>query len=263
MTDAFAAAVERLKAAGIESARTDARVLQKYAQSPEQFDGFIARRASHEPVAYITGHREFWSLDFEVGKGVLIPRPDTEILVEQALKEFPARDVQLRAVDLGAGSGAIVIAFLHERPEAKGLAIENSPNAMIWVRRNIEKHGLHERCVAQGDDWLVLEHDKFDVIFSNPPYVQTADIAELESDVRLFEPHAALDGGRDGLDAYRALAPVVARSLSPMGRAFFEIGQGQVEQVPSILHASGLDVLRIVPDLAGIPRCVVAILCRN
>jgi release factor glutamine methyltransferase len=259
--DGFAAAVERLKTAGIESTRADARVLEQAAQSPEQFDSFVARRATREPVAYITGHKEFWSLDFDVGNGVLIPRPDTEVLVEQALKEFPDRNAEIKAADLGAGSGAILISFLRERPGADGLAVENSPEAMIWVRKNIEKHGLHDRCVVQGDDWLVLKHAQFDVIFSNPPYIPSADIGELDSDVRLFEPHAALDGGRDGLDAYRALAPIIARSLSPPGRAFLEIGQGQDGQVPAILEAAGLKVLRVVPDLAGIPRCVVATLC--
>jgi release factor glutamine methyltransferase len=259
----------RLAAAGIDSARTEARLLIEEAKrlslSPSGggnvesiLEALLQRRLRREPIAYITGHKEFWSLDFEVGPGVLIPRPDTETLVEEALKAFPEKAAPLRVLDLGTGSGAIPIAFLSERPNAKALGVEQSQEATIWARRNIARHKLESRFTLQGDDWLMLGAGTFDVIFSNPPYIESDAIAGLDPDVREYEPRAALDGGRDGLDAYRALAPLIAARLATGGRAFLEIGQGQEQKVPKILAASGLETVRVAPDLAGIPRCVVA-----
>jgi release factor glutamine methyltransferase len=249
----------RLSAAGIDSARTEARILVGHANGDaETLEKFITRRLAHEPIAYITGHREFWSLDFEVGPGVLIPRPETETLVEEALKEFPGQHADLRVLDLGTGSGAVPVAFLSERPNARGLGIEQSQEAMIWARKNIARHHLGSRLRLQGDDWLMMGESEFDVIFSNPPYIESSVIPTLDPDVRDYEPRSALDGGHDGLDAYRALAPLIAERLAPDGRAFLEIGQGQEQKVPMILKASGLETLRVVPDLAGIPRCVIA-----
>jgi release factor glutamine methyltransferase len=224
----------------------------------EQLESYIQRRLRHEPIAYITGHKEFWSLDFEVGPGVLIPRPDTETLVEQALKAFPDKAAPLHILDLGTGSGAIPIAFLSERPKAKGLGIEQSQDAMIWARRNIARHGMADRLKLQGDDWLMLGDGTFDVIFSNPPYIESDVIPTLDPDVKDYEPRVALDGGRDGLDAYRALAPLIATRLATGGRAFLEIGQGQEQKVPKIFATAGLETVAVVPDLGGIPRCVIA-----
>lgn len=259
MSDLLRDVAARLSAAGIESARTEARILIERANGDQAaLDDFIARRLRHEPIAYITGHKEFWSLDFEVGPGVLIPRPDTETLVEEALKAFPDKNAPLRVLDLGTGSGAIPIAFLSERPQAQGLGVEQSPDAMIWARKNIARHKLETRLRLQGDDWLMVGAGPFDVIFSNPPYIESGVIPALDPDVKDYEPLAALDGGRDGLDAYRAIAPIIARLLATEGRAFLEIGQGQEQKVPSILKASGLETVRIAPDLAGIPRCVIA-----
>jgi release factor glutamine methyltransferase len=249
----------RLSAAGIDSARTEARILIAEAEgNPAKLEAFVARRVRYEPIAYITGHKEFWSLDIEAGPGVLIPRPDTETLVEQALKAFPDKAAPLRVLDLGTGSGAILIAFLSERPNARGLGIEQSPDAMIWARRNVAHHDMQDRIALQGDDWLMLGDGEFDVIFSNPPYIESGVIPTLDPDVRDYEPRAALDGGADGLDAYRGIAPVIARRLSAQGRAFVEIGQGQEQKVPKIFAAAGLETLGVAPDLAGVPRCVIA-----
>lgn len=273
-SDALLRGVQRLQAEGKPLARVDARLLLAHAMgiTPSEilttahpptdaqlkdYDALIARRAAHEPVAYILGHKEFWSLDFDVGPGVLVPRPDTETLVMQALTDFPDRNAALNVLDLGTGSGAILIAFLSERPNARGLGIEQSQDAMIWARKNIARHDLADRMTLQGDDWLMLSEGQFDIIFSNPPYIPSIDIEKLEPDVRDYEPRAALDGGKDGLDAYRALAPIIARQLKPAGKAFLEIGQGQEGKVPSIMAAAGLETLRVHPDLAGIPRCVV------
>jgi release factor glutamine methyltransferase len=251
----------RLSAANIDSARTEARILIGHAGGDAKaLEASITRRLALEPIAYITGHKEFWSLDFDVGPGVLIPRPETELLVEEALKAFPDKDAVLNILDLGTGSGAIPIAFLSERPNARGLGIEQSQDAMIWARKNIERHGLVSRLQLQGDDWLMLSAGQFDVIFSNPPYIESGVIPTLDPDVKDYEPLAALDGGRDGLDAYRALVPIIAARLAPGGRAFLEIGRGQEQKVPRIIGASGLETIRIAPDLAGIPRCVIAAL---
>lgn len=273
-SDALLRGVQRLQAEGKALARVDARLLLAHAmgitpseilttahpptdEQLQNYEALIARRAAHEPVAYILGHKGFWSLDFEVGPGVLVPRPDTETLIMQGLTEFPDKSAPLNVLDLGTGSGAILISFLHERPNARGLGIEQSQDAMIWARRNIARAGLESRATLQGDDWLMLGEGAFDVIFSNPPYIESAVVDRLEPDVRDFEPRTALDGGKDGLDAYRALAPIIAKRLKPGGKAFLEIGQGQEGKVPSIMAAAGLETLRVHPDLAGIPRCVV------
>lgn len=250
---------QKLAASGIDSARTEARLLIEHANgNAAMLEQVIARRLRHEPIAYITGHKEFWSLDFDVGPGVLIPRPETETLVEEALKVFPDKKARLKVLDLGTGSGAIPIAFLSERPDASGLGIEQSQEAMIWARRNLAKHDMASRLTLQGDDWLMLGAGTFDVIFCNPPYIESDLIAALDPDVKDYEPRAALDGGHDGLDAYRALAPLIAARLATGGRAFLEIGHGQEQMVPEILSASGLETVRVAPDLAGIPRCVIA-----
>lgn len=259
MSDHLRDVAARLSAAGIDSARTEARILIAHAHGDDaKLEDFVARRLRHEPIAYITGHKEFWSLDFEVGPGVLIPRPDTETLVEQALKAFPDKDAPLNVLDLGTGSGAILVAFLNERPNARCLGVEQSPEAMIWARKNMMHHKLQERMALQGDDWLLLNQGTFDVIFANPPYIESGVIPTLDADVKDYEPRAALDGGPDGLDAYRAIAPIMRRRLSADGRAFVEIGHGQEQKVPRIFADAGLETLAVIPDLAGIPRCVIA-----
>lgn len=274
LADAMAKATATLKSAGIESARVDARVLAAHVlgsranqlPSPElklsdaqvvALNEAIRRRSAGEPVAYITGHKEFFGLDFAVGPGVLIPRPETETLVEEALKDFPGTDSPLRVLDLGTGSGCLLIAFLASRPAATGLAIDESDEALKWCGRNVLHHQFEKRCELNLADWRNGVAGLFDVVFSNPPYIETGHIAELATDVRSFEPLGALDGGPDGLDAYRSLAPVLMAALGPRGSAYLEIGQGQHHMVGEVMESAGLKVARAVPDLAGIPRCVV------
>ena len=261
VSDILKLTTARLEAAGIDSPRLEARLLIDHAHGDASaLEKSVARRLAHEPIAYITGHKEFWSLDFEVGPGVLIPRPETELLVEEALKAFADKNAALNILDLGTGSGAIPIAFLSERPNARGLGVEQSQEAMIWARKNIARHGLESRLKLQGDDWLTLSTGRFDIVFSNPPYIESRVIPTLEPDVKDYEPLPALDGGKDGLEAYRTLAPIIAARLAPGGRAFLEIGMGQEQKVPKVLAASGLETIRIAPDLTGIPRCVIAAL---
>ena len=264
-------AARRLMAAGIDSARLDARLLWNFAQDVEAsalvarderravmlFESLVRRRLAREPLAYIVGHKEFWSLDFAVDPGVLIPRPDTETLIEAACKAFADKNAPLSILDLGTGSGCLLIAALKEYPNAHGVGIDASAAALRWAAQNVASHKLEERAALIESGWLEEARPGFDVVLCNPPYIPTADIDSLAPDVRLYEPCSALDGGTDGLDAFRALAPQIGRVLTPQGRAFLEIGSGQASAVGSILEAQDLKIVAVIPDLAGIPRCVV------
>ena len=238
MTDRIANTIERLRAAGVDNPRLDARLLTTEER--------IARRIAREPVAYILGHKGFWTLDIQVGPGALIPRPETETLIEQLLKHVPDRTAPLDILDLGTGTGCLIAAAMSEYPNARGTGIDASEQALAWARKN-----SHANLVL--GDFAEID-GTYDVILSNPPYVRTQDIANLAPEVRLYEPVEALDGGPDGLDAYRALGPVIRRVLKPGALAFLEIGAGQGMEVSAI---TGLEILGIAPDLAGIERCVV------
>jgi release factor glutamine methyltransferase len=262
-------AAAALAAAGIDNPRAEARLLLAHALgvsrdatlstpplTPDQaarFAGLVARRTAREPLAYICGRKEFWSMDFAVGPGVLVPRPDTETLIEEAIRLYPDRTLPLAIADLGAGSGAILIAALKEFPNAKGIGFESSPDAFFWACRNV-----HALMPARAEVRLAGWKDAsgpFDLVFSNPPYIPTAQIAALEPEVRDHEPRAALDGGPDGLDAYRALGRQLPGLLKPGGHAILEIGAGQAAAVePLFAH---LEILRLAPDLAGVPRALV------
>jgi release factor glutamine methyltransferase len=250
-------AARRLAAAGVGNPRLDVRVLMEHSKGDNaQFEAHIAHRAAREPLAYITGRKEFWSLDFEVGPGVLIPRPETETLVEQALAFFPERAAPLKVLDLGTGTACLPIALLKELPNARGLGVDRSDEARAYALRNVASHGLSERCEVRGGDWSDATGGPYDVILSNPPYIKTADLADLEPEVA-YEPVLALDGGPDGLSAYRGLAPALARLLSPNGYVFLEIGAGQSGEVGAVLAQSGIALINLAPDLAGIPRVFV------
>lgn len=268
MTDLVAlqrAGAERLAKAGIDSARADARVLLAHAQMQASgsgvetvFEALISRRANHEPVAYITGVREFWSLEFEIGPGVLIPRPETETLVEEAIRAFPDRVAVLDILDLGTGTACLPIAFLSEYPNARAVAVDASPAALSWARRNLDKHRLLQRCTLRESQWTDGLSGMFDIIFSNPPYIDCPTLDTLEPDIITFEPKVALDGGPDGLAAYRELAPRIVAHLKQNGRAFVELGAGQASAVRDIFAAAGLETKRVVTDLSGVDRCLVA-----
>jgi release factor glutamine methyltransferase len=261
-------ATRRLADAGIENPRSEARLLLAHVlgigrdatltatPTPDQsaqFDAAVARRAGHEPFAYITGRKEFWSLDFEVGPGVLVPRPDTETLIEEALRVVPDRSAALKIADLGTGSGAILISALKEFPNATGIGFESSPQAFDWASRNAARL-IGARAQIRLADWNSAG-GPFDLLFCNPPYIPSADIESLAPDVAQYEPRAALDGGADGLEAYRALAGLLPHILAPGGYALLEIGLGQENAMEPVFR--GLEIVRIVPDLAGVPRCVI------
>ena len=270
--DPVTEATRRLASAGIESARLDARLLWQFAQDVEVsalvarasgrtaklFETVIERRIAREPLAYILGHKEFWSLDLAVGPGVLVPRPDSESLIETMLSYFPTKNANLSILDLGTGSGCLLIAALSEYASAKGVGVDASKDALAWAGSNIDAHRLNDRAALLHSGWLEEATPGFDVILCNPPYIPSDAIDALAPEVRLFEPRQALDGGPDGLDAYRVLASRLSKLLKPEGRAFLEIGAGQAEEVQAILCGQGLAVLSIANDLADVPRCVAA-----
>jgi release factor glutamine methyltransferase len=257
-----------LAAAGIDNPRMEARLLYAHAlgvgrdqtltavATPEQsrmFEGLVQRRATREPFAYVTGRKEFWSMAFAVGPGVLVPRPDTETLVEEALRLVPDRTAPLRIADLGTGSGAILIAALTEFPNATGIGFEASPEAFGWASDNA-KRLMPARAQIRLADWDQAQ-GPFDLVFSNPPYIPSHEIESLEPDVARFEPRAALDGGPDGLSAYRSLAELLPGLLKPGGHGLLEIGFAQAQAMEKLFPK--LEILRIAPDLSGVPRCVI------
>ncbi|MGH6871880.1 MAG: N5-glutamine methyltransferase family protein, partial [Rhizomicrobium sp.] len=208
---------ERLAATGIESAWLDARILRDHAGgNAALYESHISRRLAGEPVAYITGTKGFWTLDLDIGPGALVPRPETETLIEQAIAIFPDRAAPLRVLDLGVGSGAILLAFLSEYPNATGVGVDR---ATEWATLNAAKLGIGGRAQMLCADWSELPEEIFDAIFSNPPYLTAAEVDTAPPELS-HEPRQALDGGPDGLDAYRQLAPLIAARLNLGGYVF-------------------------------------------
>ena len=219
------------------------------------------RRLAGEPVARILGRKEFWGLVLQLTPAVLVPRPETETLVEAALAAIDAagtRHGALRIADLGTGSGALLLALLGELPNAAGVGTDCDPRALAVARANAMRHGLHDRAWFAACDFGQALAGSFDLVISNPPYVASADIATLQSDVRDYDPRLALDGGGDGLAAYRAIAADARRLLAPGGLIVVELGIGQASPVAALLAAAGLIVAPARPDLAGTPRALPA-----
>jgi release factor glutamine methyltransferase len=265
----------RLAAAGIDTAMLDARVLLMHAlgisredlavgrgdatkAARDRFDRLIARRAAREPLSRLTGSREFWSLPFAVSAATLIPRPDSETVVETALSLVHERDARLRVLDLGTGTGCLLLALLSELPNAWGVGVDVSEAALHTARANAAALELSSRTVFLCTDWESSLSGRFDVVLTNPPYVASGAIAGLEPEVALHEPPRALDGGLDGLDAYRAIAPALPRLLADDGFAVIEVGAMQAAEVAALVSAHDMTVPRTAFDLGGRPRCVVA-----
>jgi release factor glutamine methyltransferase len=225
------------------------------ASDAAQYRAFVARRAAREPMAYVLGRAEFWSLGFAVGPGALVPRPDTETLVEAAARAFPDRARALRVLDVGVGSGCLLLSLLHHFCNARGIGTDSSPRALAYARLNAESLGVDPRAELVQTAWARGVDGPFDLIVSNPPYIPSGEIDGLQPEVSRFEPRAALDGGPDGLDAYRAILPELPRLLSPDGSAFLEIGSGQEARVVpmAVEHLPSCSLHR---DLAGIARCL-------
>lgn len=216
------------------------------------------RRLAGEPIARVLGTAGFHGLDFALTPATLVPRPDTETLVETALAGLAGLEAPLVA-DLGVGSGAVLVSLLAARPDAFGLATDLSDEALRTARRNAEEAGVAQRAAFLRTSYAeTLAPGAFDAILSNPPYIASAEIDELDPEVRLHDPRLALDGGADGLDAYRAIAPQAFAALKPGGLLAVEIGWRQGADVVARLTAAGFDAIRIVPDLAGRDRVVLA-----
>jgi release factor glutamine methyltransferase len=218
------------------------------------FDRLLGR----EPLSRIVGRREFWGLEFMLSADTLDPRPETETIVEAVLRRFPDRSAPLRLLDLGTGTGCILLALLAEFPNASGFGVDLSAGATTTARRNASSLGLVGHSHFFIGDWGTAISGKFDAIVANPPYIPTDRLAQLPPEVRLYDPRVALDGGRDGLDSYRALATDVGNLLGPQGIFIAEIGSSQAPAVTAILRARGLIIEGLERDLAGICRCVVA-----
>lgn len=220
---------------------------------PEGLAALLARRLAHEPVAYITGSRAFWTIELAVGPGVLIPRPDSETLIEAAIEYFGAR-APARILDLGTGPGTLLLAALAEWPEAKGLGVDASDIALDYARRNAVALGMEARAGFQRGDWGQGIEARFDLILANPPYIGTAE--DLPAQVRDHEPGSALFAGPEGLDDYRRIIPDLRRLLAPGGAAVLEIGWTQAEAVSAIARNGGFTVT-LYKDLGGRPRALL------
>lgn len=269
------AAEARLAVTGIETARLDAEILMAHvlgcprmalygkltAAVPQQvlseFDALLSRRLTCEPVAYITGEQEFWSLPFKVTPDTLIPRPDTETLVETVLRQMDGLPVR-RVLDLGTGSGCILLSLLHELRDALGTAVDISAGALSVAKENAVSLDLQERVEFFQGSWLAPldKQAQFDVIVSNPPYIPSKDMASLMADVRLYEPGSALDGGEDGLGPYRLIADQAPAFLAPGGLLAVEVGIHQAGDVMALFDAAGLVGTGKVKDLGGVERVV-------
>ena len=265
--DALAGAAARL-AAHSDTPRLDAELLMAHAleiqrgelllsdlelPAPENFDALVARRLADEPVAYIVGRRAFWTIELEVGPGVLIPRPDSETLIDAAVDHFGST-VPMRILDLGTGPGTLLLAALDQWWQASGLGIDASEEALAYARRNAARLGMAERAEFRLGNWAAGVSGRFDLILCNPPYVETG--ADLPADVRGWEPHRALFAGADGLDDYRRLAPAIPALLEPGGLACIEVGAGQADVVAALFEANGHQI-DVRNDLGGHRRCLL------
>lgn len=256
-----------LKRAGVADFTFEARILiEDLAGDGDRIDeaaaarlsDALARRLAGEPLWRILGAREFWGLTFSLSPGTLEPRPDSETLIEATLSHLAARrHDRLRLLDLGTGTGCLLIATLREFPEATGLGIDLSSDAVATATGNAVSNGVGERAAFHQGNWTAGIDERFDLILSNPPYIGRAEIAGLDKNVREHDPLLALDGGPDGLDAYRALAAALPGHLKPGGLAILEIGAGQEEAVVALMRQAGLRHLDSRRDLGGHIRALV------
>ena len=274
LLQAWQAAKARLEAAGLAGPVIDARLLVEAAAdatradivgdpyralTPDQeamLEAYLARRERREPISHILGRKGFWKIMLRVTPDVLTPRPDTETVVEYVLRDFPEH-AAWSVLDLGVGSGAILLSILSERPAARGLGVDVSEDALAVARENASNLGLIGRTVLLRGDWTTgLDSDAFDLVVSNPPYIASAVLETLEPEVRDHEPRLALEGGSDGLDHYRVLAPEILRVLKPGGRFAVEIGYDQKAAVEALFRGAGATEVQTLRDLGDRDRVV-------
>lgn len=272
VADLLRDAARRLRACGIDSARIDARLLLGEAMEREvwphesgpvtpaeraRFETLLARRLGREPVSRILGRRAFWTLDLIVGPDTLDPRADTETLIEAALAAFADREPPRRIIDLGTGTGCLLLAALAAFPTATGLGIDRSHGAIETAQANAVRNGLSGRAGFQTIGWDELPQDQGDLILSNPPYIDDSTLSALAPEVVRFDPRDALSGGADGLDAYRGLAGVLPRLMASQGIAILELGAGQRRDVEALMVGVGFAVQEVRKDLGNIERALV------
>lgn len=269
--EALRAGDRRLAAAGIDNPRLESRLLLAHATGLTSeallrdltvdtdfaiFDRLVTRRAAREPLAFIIGWREFWSLPFQVSPATLIPRPDSETLVEAALALCPDRSGPYRVLDLGTGTGCLLLAFLSERPCAHGIGVDLSMSAAVLAGRNALALGFAARAAFFHGHWADAISGRFDLVLSNPPYIPTSDLDTLMPDVICHEPRTALDGGTEGLAAYRTIFASLRQLLGASGVAILELGAGQYGAVAALSHAAGFHSEPRL-DLSGTPRAII------
>jgi len=277
MTDFFSQIIRKLAAEKIENPRLEARLMMAEALHcrPEEIyqdikltqeeqakvEAMLDERLRHKPLDKILGHREFYKYDFIVTEDVLSPRPDTEILVEEAL-EILKNIPKPKILDLGCGSGCIIETLLKELPAASGCAADISDKALAVAKQNAENLGVNDRLRLLNADWFADDFvaatgETFDMIVSNPPYIPSADIETLDTEVKNYDPLTALDGGKSGYDSYERIAQIAPEMLQNSGYILLEAGYGQAEKIADIYIKQGFKLLKIVDDLAGIERCVI------
>ena len=274
LVKAWTGARDRLREAQVDSPVIDARLLVEAAVgvtrtelitdpyrvlSEEQaatLYAYVERRSRREPVSHILGRKGFWKIMVQVDARVLTPRPETEVIVDHALRAFTEGE-RFSVLDLGVGSGALLLAILAERPAARGLGVDLSEDALAVARENAANLGMGGRAALLRGDWTAgLAADEFELVVANPPYVRTDELATLDPEVRDHEPRLALDGGEDGLRDYRVLAPEILRVLKPGGLFLVEIGADQGEAVSALFHAAGAQGLGVLKDLCDRERVV-------
>jgi release factor glutamine methyltransferase len=268
-------AVLALQTAKIESASLDARVLLQHvlrvsreqlllcmdeamtAPQQAQYRELIGRRVRRQPVAQLIGKREFFGRAFKVTEHTLDPRPDSETLIEAVLERKNDQNAPLRILDLGTGTGCLLLTLLAEYPQSSGVGVDISEDALAIAKENAMALGVQSRVRFISSRWFEAAEGRFDIVISNPPYIATHAIEALSPEVAQFEPRLALDGGADGLDAYRAILPRMQDAMREDALAVLEIGMGQQQDVEAIGQASGLVISGIKQDLAGIPRAII------
>lgn len=270
---------DRFAAAGFDNATLDARLLAQLAfgldhagliarerepAAPEplvRLDALAVRRMAGEPLARILGHKDFFGLDFCLSDATLVPRPETELVVETVVGWRNVTSAR-RLLDLGTGSGAIAVAILSAAPHLRAVGVDLDARALETARENAGRHGVAERFEARQGGWFgaVAQNETFEIVVSNPPYIESHEISGLDSQVRRFDPRLALDGGMDGLDAYRAIVAEAGAHVTPGGLLVLEIGSTQAKAVSDMVDAAGFEAVEVLKDLAGLDRVVRAVL---
>ena len=248
---AFASGVKQTRIIGYPEDKLDNSIISN-------LEKIMARRKTGEPIAYITGVKEFWGLNFNVTKETLIPRPDSETIVQSVLDTITNHMDRISILDLGTGSGCLLLALLSELPKAIGVGIDISSTSCKIAKKNAKELGLNNRAKFYQGNWMEGIHDQFDIIVTNPPYVAEPDMEFLDREIRLFEPHLALSGGPDGVAAYRLIAKESITRLKTAGILVVEIGINQAQSIRDIFVQNGLKIIKTQRDFSNIDRCILA-----